>query len=792
MKTLLLLLIPLGLLAQTHQTIQGTVLDQVTQQPIIGATIIIQASNPPIGTTTNIDGRFILNKVPLGRQVIEVSYIGYKDYQSEGLIVSSTRGIDLEIELLEASVSLGEVVVTAAGRINKPVNELSVVSTRSFSADETDRIAASVNDPSRLALTYPGVSQGNDDNTNDLIIRGNSSFGMTWRLEGMEIPNPNHFAFPGTSGGGITVFSAQLLSRSDFSTGGMPAEYGNAISGFMDIHFRKGNKRVREHRAKVGILGIDLATEGPIKSQKSSYLVNYRYSTLGILSQMNVNLVGERTENTFQDLSFNIAFDENEKNRFTVFGLGGLSREHERPIDEPTERNPEDFSHFRDRIRDSNVGVLGGTYTRFIDDKSYFKIGLAGMGSTIDFFADVLDSLNQRTNYEDELHQEVRLAGSAIYNRKINSGLRLKTGIYVNYILDYRFFRQVIQVDGVENVNFDNATASVDGQGSTYTLQYFAQLSKQIGARLVLNGGLHLDYLGLNQTSSIEPRLSAKYQIDTRQSIGLAYGWYSKVLPMAGYFYTKRDTLVDQSVQISLPNQNLPLIKSQHLIGSYNFAFPNGLRFSAEAYYQRLSNVPVSLDPQDTYWMLNFRGDYPRQSVEGTGTGENYGIDLLVEKFFSNRLFLLINGSFFRAYFTPQNGERYHSQFSNDFVSALSVGREFNLRKERTLQVGARILYSGGTRYTPLDEAAAAQAGRFVPIIEQTFTLSIPNYFRIDTRIAYRYNRPKLSGSISLDIQNILNRTNASGVGYSIETNRLLINNHTSGFAPVLAFQFDF
>ncbi len=402
----LILLLPALASAQT-QTIKGTIKDKITQQPIIGATVAVSSlKDATLGTSTDENGDFEIKNVPFGRQTIQCTYIGYQPYNSEGFIVSSTKAVFLEIEMLEGGVDVGEVVINAGNNVNQPMNELSVVSTRSFSADETDRIAASVNDPGRMALAYPGVAQGADDNENDIIVRGNSAFGVLWRLEGIDIPNPNHFARPGTSGGGVTVFSAQLMSRSDFSTGGMPAEYGNALSGAFDVHFRKGNMSERQHRFKFGVLGIDLATEGPLQKDKSSYLINYRYSTLGLLTANGVYIVGERVENTFQDLSFNIAFDGDEKNRFTIFGIGGISREHYNPVDNPLDRNISNASHWEDRIRDGNMGAVGATYTRLIDKKSYFKAGVALMGREIDFYYDALDSLNNRSNYHDELHQE--------------------------------------------------------------------------------------------------------------------------------------------------------------------------------------------------------------------------------------------------------------------------------------------------------------------------------------------------------------------------------------------------
>lgn len=188
-------------------------------------------------------------------------------------------------------------------------------------------------------VSLPGV-QPSKDNENDVVIRGNSGAAIAWRLEGIDILNPNHFARKGSSGGGITIFSISVLGEADFSTGAFPAEYGNALAGVFDLRFRKGNKERREYTFRAGMLGLDLAAEGPFGSgtgnKRGSYLFNYRYSTLGILNEMGLHLVGERVSNNFQDLSFNIDFPvKNNKSRFNLWGLGGLSVEEEVAVENP-------------------------------------------------------------------------------------------------------------------------------------------------------------------------------------------------------------------------------------------------------------------------------------------------------------------------------------------------------------------------------------------------------------------------------------------------------------------------
>jgi len=260
------LLIHLSVFGQSStQNIRGLVKDKQRNTALPGATILLEINQEKRATISDEKGEFILQNVPAGRYQLHISFIGYEPKVTESFLLQSTKESYLEIELTEGSITANEVVVTANKNAFEPLNELSAVSTRSFTAEETERIPAGINDPGRVVLSYPGVQISADDNENQIVVRGNSPVGILWRLEGIDIPNPNHFAVIGSSGGGITVFSAQLLAKSDFNTGGFAAEYGNALSGAFDIHFRAGNEHKREHRIKVGLLGLDFSTEGPLK-----------------------------------------------------------------------------------------------------------------------------------------------------------------------------------------------------------------------------------------------------------------------------------------------------------------------------------------------------------------------------------------------------------------------------------------------------------------------------------------------------------------------------------------------
>ena len=777
------------------QVIRGTVVDRDSRQPRQGARIEVLDVSPPQGAITDAQGRFRLEGLAPGRYSLRCQLTGYAPWTSDQLILSSAKELVVDIELRETvgEVTLGKVEITAEEYPHQAVNDLAVVSTRSFSAEETQRYAASVNDPGRMALTFPGVQQGGDDSENDIIIRGNSSFGMLWRLEGIDIPNPNHFARPGTSGGGITVFSAQLLDRSDFSTGAMPAEYGNAISGAFDVHFRKGNMDRREYRIKLGLLGLDFATEGPIAQGRSSYLVNYRYSTLSLLNRAGFHLVGERVDNDFQDLSFNLAFDGKDgKGFWTVFGMGGLSLERYRPVVDPLARDSSRSDQWEDRVRTANMTAGGITYTRLLDDRSHLKVVVAGMAGLIDWQYDLLDREDRRYRYNDETYRDARVSASLAYHRKLSNRTRLKAGLFANQIF-FTFYREATARPALGDlVGYQNENVSIDGRGQTQLLQAYAQLTHHLSERWTLHAGVHALGLLLNRTGAVDPRLSLRFRPGERSTVSLAYGLHSQHLPLGQYFYARPDT-TPAGITYTQPNFDLPFIRSHHLVMGYNQLFAGRLRLQVELYGQRLFQVPVAAaDPASTFWMLNQQSGVSIFPLASLGTGWNYGVDVALEKFFSQGIFFLFTASRFESTYALPDGRSFNTRYATEYVSTWTLGKEFTFRKGGVLQIGGRVMYNGGFRFTPPDFVLSAQEGRYIADEANPWQTQVQPYFRIDSRISYRRNRQGRATILSLDIQNLTDRRNTNRLGYDPLTNSLTYGTHPSGFIPVLSYQVDF
>ena len=764
--------------AQSTQTIRGKVVDQVTQMPLIGVVVLVEELE--LNTTTDVDGNFVLENVPVGRQTIVTQYLGYEPYRSEGLLISTGKMSYLEIGLLEQVQTTETVVVTASGGANgvgnRALNELSVISARSFSVEETKRYAASIDDPGRMAAALPGI-QTDADNENDVVIRGNSSFGVLWRLEGLEILNPNHFARPATTAGGITAFSAAVLGNTDLSTGSFAAEYGNALSGVFDMRNRRGNMVEREHSIKIGLVGLGVSTEGPLKKGSSSYLINYRYSTLGLLNAMGLYVIGENVSNSFQDLSFNLTFNsQDNKNEVKVFGVGGLSNE-EFFIKEDTTTWGTVYDYVGERSG-SNLGIFGVSFRRLLNEKSYLKI-VAGTVYNNIFLEQkipnlVTNDISDQTVTIDYDYHTIRSQLHATYSNKFNNQFRLKTGVSLTantYNLDY-----------FEGVQFLDKVS-----GTAFIVQAYIQGSYRPTSNLTINAGAHALFFALNNTYSIEPRFGLQYKPTQTTTISAAYTWHGKILPLGSYLLQ----LSDGNGGNYQPNRNLQIAKMQHAILGIQQAFGQGFNINLEGYYQYGYDQPVGTTLNSGFWLLNERENYGTRAMISEGQSQNYGVDATVEKAFSRNFFILLTGSlFWSEYKSWGDTDWRRSRIDKRWGTSLMGGYELSFKKGGALQIGAKVLASGGLRYTPADEAASRAAGIYVPDQERIFGAAASPYFRIDTRIAYRKNHKKLSYTIALDVQNVTNNQNVRLFIYD-RKNTAIVPRYQSGLLPVLSFQLD-
>ena len=580
--------------------------------------MLLNASSD-IGTTTDDDGAFSIDNIPLGRHTLLITYLGYEDVVIPEILVVSGKQTVLEVQMTESLVALEEVVVKAEVDKDKPLNPIAAVSARMFTVEETKRYAGSFDDPSRMAVSFAGVSQ-DDDVNNALVIRGNSPRGMLWRMEGIDIPNPNHFAEVGNSGGGVGMLSSNMMTNSDFYTGAFPANFGNATAGAFDINLRKGNNEKREYAFQVGVLGTDFALEGPFKKgYGGSYLVNYRYSTLGILNAIGVTVVGDAVP-TYQDLSFKVWLPTEGAGNFSIFGLGGTSY---------IEEEWDDLGLIYNDESGSNTGIIGLSHNYIFSDKSYLKTTIATTHSDILYKQWEQDTILDHTQQQyDESFKSSSIRLASNYHYKLNSKNYFQGGIILSRI-GFNYY--------VEQYDEDNdfMETDLDDSDHTYQAQAYVNWKHRFNEKLTMNAGLHYLYFHYNQNQVVEPRIGLTYVVKEGSVLSFGAGLHSRVEDLS--VYTAQRLLDDGS--FIKPNENLGLQKAAHLVLGYDQRIGRNMRVKAEVYYQHLYNVPVFLAPDDYESVLNARGGYTTDYLVNEGTGENYGIELTLEKFFSDNYY---------------------------------------------------------------------------------------------------------------------------------------------------------
>ncbi len=753
------------------KTIRGTVTDKETYQPLIGVKVLLLNSDPLKGAITDDEGKFRLENVPLGRHAIQLTYFGYETVTKANLDVS-TKDIVLTIEMVESVQMLNQVEVKAHEK-GEVLNKMATVSVRSFSVEESNRYAGSKNDVARMAQNYAGV-QGADDSRNDIVIRGNSPAGVLFRMEGIDIPNPNHFARFGTTGGPVSMLNNNVLANSDFLTGAFPAEYGNAIAGVFDLKMRNGNNEKHEFMFQVGFNGAELMAEGPISKKKgSSYLVNYRYSTLALFQFIGINF-GSTALPNYQDGSFKLNFPT-KNGRTTVFGIAGNSFIN--ILAEQADSSDLFALDYSNTYFNTNTGVVGANHRRRIGSNGYinFAVGMQTAlnnirNDTLDF-----DYENAFTTY-GSFSRISRQTADVFYNHKFNARHRLKVGLHIDlFFLDLN--------DSTYSRSSKAFISLRDFKGDTFLYQPYIQYQLRPTEKIMVNIGVHGQGLTLNNDFVIEPRAGISWDFTMKDRLSFGYGLHSQIQPIELYF--AKDI---QNGIVTQPNKNLGFSKSHHLIIGYQHRFNYGINAKIETYYQYLFNIPVSAE-SSPYSILNFGADFATvvpSNLASDGTGENYGAELTLEKYLEKGVYFLVTASVYESFYTASNGETYNTAFNGNFTFNTLAGYEIRLGKNKnnSLTFDAKFTLNGGKRYTEilLDESIAA--GMEIRDPNGIFESRFANYVRGDFRVAFKTVGKKITQEWALDMQNITNRRNIFFREYN-EGSQSIKTTYQTGFLPI-------
>lgn len=785
LTTLLLFFISISVSAQTFtQTIRGKVVDTDSKSPLPGASIVVLNTDTFLGAATDNEGKFRLDNVPVGRTNIKISFIGYEDKVISNLILSSGKETVLQIELREQAFTADAVEVIAERDKTKANNDLITLSGRSFQSEETERYAGSRGDPSRMVANYAGVASGNDAR-NDIIVRGNSPLGVLWRLEGVDIPNPNHFSTQGATGGPVSMLNNNLLANSDFLTGAFPAEYGNKNAAAFDLHLRNGNNEKMEYIGQLGVNGFEGGIEGPlIKKNGGSFLVNYRYSSLELFDAMGIRF-GVSGIPKYQDVSFKLNLPTNKAGIFSLWGVGGKSNI--QLLD--SKKSSQDWS-FTSKGEDldfgSSMGAVGISHLYFFNTKVSGKLSVSASGNIVEIKLDTLNTNKEKYRTYNNSSMDGQVFANYTLTNKINSRNLIKAGI-TGSLLTFNYS------DNFYSRKDKIMLARLNDNGSALLAQAFAHWQFRLTENITFNSGVHYQNFLLNNSQAIEPRVGTRWQISKKQSISAAYGLHGQTQPLLYYFY---QSYIPTTTSYIKTNKNLDFSRSHHYILAYDYNFAKDFRFKSEAYYQDLYSIPTEYQRPSSFSMLNVGNNLDGlplvDSLGNSGSGKNYGIELTIEKFFSKHYYFLATLSLYESKYTPSDGIERYTAFSGGYVFNVLGGVEIPLGKgNKILAVDTKLTLAGGNRYTPIDLAASAIQNDAVSIDAQAFSKQLKDYARLDLKLSFKINQQRVTHTIFANVENILNRQNVLREVYNAEKGQV-VSEYQLGLFPYGGYRIEF
>lgn len=761
------------------QTIRGTVVDKTSQSPLPGANVTVLTTNPLLGASADQAGRFVIHGVPAGRHSIRGSFVGYATMTLDNLALTAGKELVLKLELEENAIQGMEVEIIAKQRKDQPVNPMALISARSFTIDETSRYAGSYGDPARMAVNYAGVVSTRD-NRNDIVIRGNSPYGLRYRIDGMEILNPNHFGATGTTGGPVTILNTNLMANSDFLTGAFPAAYGNALSGIFDIHLRNGNQTRREYWGQLGFNGIEAGLEGPFKKDhNASYLAAYRYSFTGLLEAMGVKL---KESAGFQDLSFRLHLPTKKAGVFSLTGLGGYSKINLKDSD----KDPDEWifnGHGEDLMTRSRLAALGLSHLYFINENTRITSFLSFISSGIETTIDTFDLFSAAPfRWAGENSRENKIAVSINLLKKFNARNSLDAGIfYDQYFVHYQDSQYV----------HHDYSYFTDADQAMGLFRAYTGFRHRFGPKVTSTIGGHLQYLSLNNSLAIEPRLSLRWDLTAVSALSGGFGLHSQMIPAMLYFTQAQ---MPEGYYVKT-NTELDLMRSIHAVLGYDHLLGEHLRLKAETYYQYLYRIPVKESiPQ--YSLLNEGIEYyilRYDSLLSRGTGCNYGLDLTLERFLHRNYYFLLTASVYRSYYRGFDEVKRTTAFDNRYVLNAVGGYDlpFGKMKNQFFILGLRATWTGGRPYLPFDPDKTVAEGQVVYNWESAYKERFEDYIRFSLRIGYRRNVSHANIQLLLDLQYRSNYTNIYLYRIDVVTGEV-IQGYSMGFYPMATWRIQF
>ena len=751
------------------QTVRGTIIDADSKLPLISAAVIVADSDPIIGTSTDAEGRFRLENVPIGRITLNISYMGYESKTIPNIIVNSGKEVVLDLSLCESVIEMDQMVVRAFKNKGKAINDMALCSARSISLEETKRYTGGMEDPARVVSSFAGVTS-TPDGSSDIIVRGNSPKYMQWRLDGIEISSPYHMDDQNASFGALTALNNNLLATSDFYTGAFPSEFGNSLSCVFDVKLRTGNNEKSETMFGVGLLGTDVTLEGPLKKgYGGSYLVNYRYSTVSLIKKL--GLVDVDGLVNYQDATFKVVLPTKKAGTFSIFGLGGMSgfsMDNIEPSNFTTPGETKNAQISKDYDKDAYLANIGFNHIMILNKKSLIKTSLSYSGTGYDddvYESDIIKILNGQGEFLSDSVFNTKPAfisrqKNAVYRAAVHFSSKLdkrnNIDIGTKYALLVCDSHQQMAMEDEEKLFTVN-----DVNKNIGTMHNYVSWKNRLNKDITLVSGIHHMIVFLNDKQTFEPRIAVNWKLDNTSTIHAGYGKHSTMESIHNYF--TRVELADG--RVVEPNKDLDLLKADHYVFGYEKRFTENLMAKVELYNQYLYDLPVENSDTSYYATINEGIDYRYVDLVNKGKGKNYGIELTLERFFDDNYYFLFNASVFNSKYKTLEGIWRNTQYNGNYLVNFLCGKEFRYlgkKKNRTLAINAKVFLGGGKKMVPLlrdaqGNIAVDPASDKYWDYSKAYENSIDDFHQLNVSVSYKINRSNTTHEIFLDLMNVTN-----------------------------------
>ena len=759
----LLLLISVQISSQSS-TIKGKVSDATNNESIPFANIYIEETKS--GVATDLEGNYQIKNLNPGLYTLTCSFVGYESKSIAEIIVNPNKPTIIDIQLISSSTSLEEVIIKASP-FQK--SEESPVSKRSINATEIYRNPGGNRDISKVIQSLPGVAS-TVSFRNDIIIRGGAPNENRFYLDGIEVPNINHFATQGSSGGPVGMINVNFIREVDLYSGAFPANRGNTLSSVMEFKQMDGNPDRIAKTLTIGSSDFGVTLDGPI-SEKTSFIFSARRSYLQFLFKA----IGLPFLPTYNDFQFKTKTKINDKNQVTIIGLGAiddfeLNTGINEKYDGQTSLSSEDSSEIE--RNDYILGYLpvttqwnyavGANWTHFKENS--FQNFVFSRNHLNNRSVKYQNNIENKTNLiQDYLSQEIenKFRFENTYRKngwKINFGTGIEDATYTN-----KTFQKIIYQGDIDTID-------VDSKINFIKTSLFGQISKKaFNNKLIASFGIRTDQNNYSKDMSnplkqLSPRLSLAYGLNDKTSINFNVGKYFQLPAYTVMGYRDyNDNLVNR-------NSGLTYINNKHIVLGIETNPGNFSKITLEGFFKKYNNYPFLLG--DSISLANLGGNFGvigNEPVSSSSEGRSYGVEFLAQKKLNKSFYGIIAYTWVRSEFKDKNDNFIPSSWDNQHIISMTGG----VKLKKNWEIGMRFRYSGGSPFTPYDFNTSSL--RSIWDINSFGVLDYnnlnsqrlkPNH-GLDLRIDKKWYWKKVTLNLYLDIQNLYN--------FKIETPQSLI-----------------